>query len=642
MKYILCFIFILFQISAIKGQTNVRSVDSLKKIEQFLISTQLDSVKHYLEFQKPSHYVRLLSDITNDKDLDYTEYQTFLDSLSRRLDINYLEVSDFINRRVAVPSSSDIVAIKYTKIKYNQISELRNLGNLNEASAENQKLESYLSTFDQEQREVKIQNAYAQIHTSVMYYIERDLEKGKLILENNLALARSLGHIELEIASLYYLADYLVLDGNLESFIKMGEQTLALEKKLKKRSPYYLATIQHLLNGYIFKEGEDERVLTLLDELYDSPTERPDSYSLYAQFLSTLDESSLSRKQIYDTFKVSNSKEFVDKIVADGEAKITPNGFYYLLMEGSKVLERDGYFTEALRLQERSNVLTREIYSEDLAKSLANYQTKIAVKDKETEVMLVEERSKLYAIFGLVAILLLLGAVYLWLKTKKQALVLTKQKKVIERALEEKEMLVKEVHHRVKNNFQIVSSLLELQSKDIEDEKAQQMANDGQNRIKSMALIHQKLYQNKSGLVDFDQYIRLLVKELTAAYVSDKKVETSVTSQGMMFDVDTAIPLGLIINELITNAYKYAFQEKKQHKLDIKIESQKQGIYSLEITDNGIGLEDNFSIKNAKSLGLRLVKRLVKQLHGNLVAENDNGAKFFIIFKDLETRKAIQ
>lgn len=226
-------------------------------------------------------------------------------------------------------------------------------------------------------------------------------------------------------------------------------------------------------------------------------------------------------------------------------------------------------------------------------------------------------------------------------KIRKQSKELSEKNKLINKSLKEKELLVKEVHHRVKNNFQIVSSLLELQSKGIEDEKALELANEGKNRVKSMALIHQKLYQNESGLVDFDEYIQLLVKELSSLFKSDNKIDTSITSKDMSFDIDTAIPLGLIINEIITNSYKYAFKQGKENTLSISINKEIDNNFKLIIEDNGPGLYSNFDVKKAKSLGLRLVNRLVKQLHGTLSLTNEKGARFEIIFKDLHARQLV-
>lgn len=183
--------------------------------------------------------------------------------------------------------------------------------------------------------------------------------------------------------------------------------------------------------------------------------------------------------------------------------------------------------------------------------------------------------------------------------------------------------------------------MLELQTKGIEDEKALELANEGKNRVKSMALIHQKLYQEESGLIDFDEYIKLLIKELSSMYASTSKVATSIVSKDIKFDVDTAIPLGLIINEIITNSYKYAFKNDKDNTLSITIEKAKENNYKLVIEDNGSGLAKSFDVKKAKSLGLRLVNRLVKQLHGTIKQSNIQGAKFEIYFKDTSARQFV-
>tara|TARA_R110001599_G_scaffold110184_3_gene274068 strand:- start:2505 stop:2978 length:474 start_codon:yes stop_codon:yes gene_type:complete len=153
-----------------------------------------------------------------------------------------------------------------------------------------------------------------------------------------------------------------------------------------------------------------------------------------------------------------------------------------------------------------------------------------------------------------------------------------------------------------------------------------------------MALIHQKLYQNDSGLVDFDEYIRLLVKELGSLNTSGEKVKTKIDSKNMFFDVDTAIPLGLIINEIITNSYKYAFSKDHKNELEISISKEENEEYKLIVKDSGPGLDVTYDIKKAKSLGLRLVTRLVKQLQGTLIQTNEDGAKFEIHFKDIHSK----
>ncbi len=205
------------------------------------------------------------------------------------------------------------------------------------------------------------------------------------------------------------------------------------------------------------------------------------------------------------------------------------------------------------------------------------------------------------------------------------------------------ELLLKEIHHRVKNNLQVVSSLLDLQTREIEDERTLATFIEGQSRVKAMALIHQKLYQNE-GLVsiDFGDYVEQLIKELIGVYLLSKKVNTTVNVNGnTQFDIDTAIPLGLILNELISNAFKYAYDGSEEARLNVQLDSVDNGQYCLTVSDNGKGLPEHFEFAKLKSLGLKLVRRLSKQLYGEVMYSKDGGARFTITFMDTVHRKAI-
>ncbi len=203
----------------------------------------------------------------------------------------------------------------------------------------------------------------------------------------------------------------------------------------------------------------------------------------------------------------------------------------------------------------------------------------------------------------------------------------------IKKSLSEKEAMLKEIHHRVKNNMQIISSLLSLQSRYIQNEEAMSVFKDSQNRVKSMALVHEKLYRSE-GLaeIDFEEYIKNLVGELFRSYgVNIYRIGLNIESEKIFLDADTAVPCGLIINELVSNSLKYAFNGGdgqiyiKLHHFDDKI--------SLVIGDNGKGLPEVFDLENASTLGLRLVTTLVEQLNGHLEFVNDNGVEFRILFK---------
>ena len=246
-----------------------------------------------------------------------------------------------------------------------------------------------------------------------------------------------------------------------------------------------------------------------------------------------------------------------------------------------------------------------------------------------------QQKNLLFVGLGALALVVII-VIWALTRSRKQARALNEKNALIEKTLHEKQLLLKEVHHRVKNNFQVVSSLLELQSKNIEDEKARAVALEGKNRVKSMAFIHQKLYQNDDLLIGFSEYAEALVKEISAMYGGgDVKLDIDVADY--QFDVDTAIPLGLILNELVTNAFKYGFTETEKA-LHISLDKEDE-LYTLKVTDNGPGLPTNFDLKKARSLGLRLINMLSKQLHGFANYTHDGKTIFTIGFKDTLARE---
>jgi PAS domain S-box-containing protein len=200
-------------------------------------------------------------------------------------------------------------------------------------------------------------------------------------------------------------------------------------------------------------------------------------------------------------------------------------------------------------------------------------------------------------------------------------------------SLKEKEVLLKEVHHRVKNNLQVISSILNLQSSYVKDRKTLEILRESQNRIKSMAYIHESLYQTKDfSSINFAEYVTNLSTNLVHSYQSfEDQVELDLKIQDLYLNLDLAIPCGLIINEILSNALKYAFPKNRRGKISIRLAHKNQEI-TLVIQDNGIGLPDHIDYKNTESLGLQLVVTLVDQLGGTIKLDRLKGTKFTISF----------
>ena len=206
--------------------------------------------------------------------------------------------------------------------------------------------------------------------------------------------------------------------------------------------------------------------------------------------------------------------------------------------------------------------------------------------------------------------------------------------KELKTSLNEKNVLLKEIHHRVKNNLQIISSLLNLQSINVRDSQDLEIFKESQDRIKSMAIIHEQLYQSKNlASINFANYIKTIMIHLFHSYSSPSKyIVPRMNLEDINLDIDIAIPCGLIINELVTNSLKHAFEGKKEGIVDISLKCIQDDVI-LSISDDGVGFDTN-KININSSLGLKLVKTLVEQIDGSLNIKNDKGSNFLIIFKE--------
>lgn len=210
------------------------------------------------------------------------------------------------------------------------------------------------------------------------------------------------------------------------------------------------------------------------------------------------------------------------------------------------------------------------------------------------------------------------------------------EEKLIE-SVKEKEVLLKEVHHRVKNNLQVINSILNLQSSYVTDEETLQIIVESQNRIRSMSYIHESLYQTKDfSSINFQDYITNLVQNLIHSYeVYSDKTELDLKVDEVNLALDQAIPCGLILNELITNALKYAYPDQEKGKITIQV-FEEQGKVFVKVQDFGVGLPDGFNISDTDSLGLSLVDTLIDQLDGELRLQTKGGTEFLIIFDKQE------
>jgi len=213
----------------------------------------------------------------------------------------------------------------------------------------------------------------------------------------------------------------------------------------------------------------------------------------------------------------------------------------------------------------------------------------------------------------------------------------------LQNSLKEKELMLREIHHRVKNNLQIISSLLKLQATYITDESSLEFFRISQDRVKSMALIHQQLYRsNDLSSINFGDYLRNLTTHLFQAYgVNEGNIRLTIDAKNIYIGIDTAIPCGLLINELISNSLKHAFPGNRKGKINVKMEIIEENKFSLIISDNGIGFPEDIDFRNTKSLGMQLVITLTDQIDGKIELIRGNGTTFKITFISINYKKRV-
>ncbi|MET1259175.1 sensor histidine kinase [Flagellimonas sp. DF-77] len=286
------------------------------------------------------------------------------------------------------------------------------------------------------------------------------------------------------------------------------------------------------------------------------------------------------------------------------------------------------------------NILNQQLVAIVGTSDLENYQRLIDQQKSDNEKIRSEiqeknERINLVFISLIFTLLGFAGLVYAYLKSIKNQRLIAEQKHIIEDSLKEKDSLLKEIHHRVKNNLQMVSSLLSLQTRNTKSKAAIEALEEGKSRVKAMALIHQKLYQNEDlSVIEMQGYIESLINSVQSVYKKGgHNINITVDAEGTELDIDRAIPFGLILNELVSNTFKYAFPESDENgKIYIHLRKNGEQGY-FEYADNGVGLPDDSDERSNASMGLRLINRLVNQLQSKLnIDKNNEGVRFWFNF----------
>lgn len=284
--------------------------------------------------------------------------------------------------------------------------------------------------------------------------------------------------------------------------------------------------------------------------------------------------------------------------------------------------------------------LKDSLFNKDALKKMVSAQMQYETDKKEAIANAAQEKKDLLvkeelkrqrnirnsAFIGLGVVLLFSALVY------SQRNKIAREKKRSDALVQDKELLLREIHHRVKNNLEIVSSLLALQSAQIDDEDTKAAMLEGQNRVQSIGIVHQKLYQGTNlGSVEMKDYFLNLGENILDSFGVEGRITIECVMEKLDVDIDTAVPLGLIVNELLTNTLKYAFPDGRNGNVEIKLEKQHDGMMQLQVSDNGVGKS---GITKGTGFGGQLISLLTKQLDGTMREENNNGTHVFFEFKN--------
>jgi len=305
--------------------------------------------------------------------------------------------------------------------------------------------------------------------------------------------------------------------------------------------------------------------------------------------------------------------------------------------------EAAGQFEQSSDHYKLLNTLSDSLLNKDIAEQIASLNVQYETERKEAQIELLEKdkllaqrQQSIWALAAAVLVVLALAFGILFRNRQKSVKRLEKKNNLISTMLEEKEYLVKEIHHRVKNNLQIISSLLQLQSRYIEEPTALAALNDGENRVRSMSIIHQHLYTDEHlSQVYLPSYVDNLCGSLKSSYnLGNKKIEIIQKIADCYLDVGVMVPLGLILNELVTNAFKYAFEGREQGTIRIEI-AENIDMLQVNVDDDGVGIDPT----QQQGFGSRLIKSFLKKLNAEAKIHVSNGTHIAFGIREYQTKK---
>jgi len=350
----------------------------------------------------------------------------------------------------------------------------------------------------------------------------------------------------------------------------------------------------------------------------------------------------------YQQLNIKEAKKYAKQSIDEAQQLGFPDQIKDAAELLSKISQYENNWKESFKMERLFITMRDSIRNVNTEKDVIRQQASYEIEQKEQEILLLStqnevqqlklDRNKILIIsfsIGLGLALILVVVTYRGYK-KKQVVnkLLEKQKEEITKKNEEKKAMLQEIHHRVKNNLQVVNSLLKFQSREIEDEKVVSMFKEAQSRVVSMALLHEKMYRSEDlQHINIKEHITLLVTDLVNSYEVGKKIKLDIVIQEANIGLRTLVPLGLIINEMITNSLKYAFKDRDKGTITVHLKQLDAKLQELIIGDNGVGYAPE---KKHEGLGTKLIQIFVKQLNGTMTKLDHSGTFYKLVFEKID------
>jgi two-component sensor histidine kinase len=615
-----------------------RGNETIEKIEHQLLNDQFQQAAVQLKsLDHSNYYVKSLSRIVEQKAY-YTDFLNYIKHIDISGKPEYEKLDRFINAYVKTPDNKSAINLNFIRIKEIQITNLRNELSLAKATRMNDELRKYVNQFNPKNPDVQKATVLLHNHELVLGMIQGKIDHCKKLNLADQQTALRLEDTVLYICTKYYYSSILITENKLEEYIENCLESIALEKHLKHKSDFYGPTIEHLIDALIYKGNYDEQLIEgLLHSLYTEKKNKLYSFALYAKYIRSLPAESPAQKRVFHLFGVSNLPELCDTMVSQAQFAINSNELFYLYTECARALLTHKLYDQAFDYKNKCIQLNTQIYSRELAQNLADYQTKEIEKEKIAETkrkqLARQQRDWISYVLLIVVILLIIVFVFMYRFSLAKKRIETQSNELetnniqLSELIHDKEFLFKELHHRVKNNFQLVIGFLRLQEKYAGNQSIEYFIRQSEMKLNAMAMVHEMLYREQTNeLVDLIQYLQNLGESIigTASVID---VDFLCEGETALLPIDKAIPIGLTVNEIIFNSLKHTNQEELTIRIIlIKIDNR----LLIEINDNGEGFKTDFDPATNNSLGVKAIQLLMEQIGGTTEWKNDNGARWFL------------